>query len=213
MAADRSGPSVLPDAASRAFWDGAASAERFFMGLDEVHKALHRLTAAMEADGIPYAIAGAMAMNAHGYRRVTVDVDVLLTRQGLERFKEQHLGRGWVERFPGSRGMRDAELNVKIDILISGEYPGDDKPKTVRFPDPSVAVQGDGFRVLSLKDLVELKLASGMTNPDRLKDLADVQELIRHARVPRELESELDPMVRSEFARIWDATSRVDDDR
>jgi hypothetical protein len=51
------------------------------MGLDEVHRALRKLTTALEADGIPYAIVGAMAMNAHGYRRVTVGVDVLLTSE------------------------------------------------------------------------------------------------------------------------------------
>jgi hypothetical protein len=198
----------LPRAASRAFWDGASFAERFFMGLDEVHKALLRLTTALEADGIPYAIAGAMAMNAHGYRRVTTDIDVLLTRAGLERFKQEHLGRGWVERFAGSKGMRDAELGVKIDVLIAGDYPGDGKPKPVRFPDPSVAVRGERFSVLPLATLVELKLASGMTNPDRLKDLADVQELIRHAKIPKELAAELDPMVRDRFIEIWNATAR-----
>ncbi len=176
------------------------------MGLDEVHKALRRLTAALEADGIPYAIAGAMALNAYGYRRVTTDVDVLLTREGLERFKQEHLGRGWVERFAGSKGMRDAELGVKIDVLIAGDYPGDGKPKPVRFPDPSVAVHGEGFRVLPLAILVELKLASGMTNPDRLKDLADVQELIRHAGIPLELATDLDPMVRDRFVELWNAT-------
>lgn len=183
------------------------------MGLDEVHQALRRLAATLEADGIPYAICGAMAMNAHGYRRVTTDVDVLLTNEGLERFKQKHFGLGWVERFPGSKGFRDTELGVKIDVLISGDYPGDGKPKPVRFPDPSVAVRGDGFHVLGLKDLVELKLASGMTNPDRLKDLADVQELIRHAAIPRELADELDPMVRDKFIEIWSATRRgLDDD-
>src|ERR1700676_1820975 len=98
----------LGGAASRAFWDGASFAERFFMGEGEVHEALRRLTSTLEADAIPYAIAGAMAMNAHGYRRVATDVDALLTRGGLARFKEKHLGRGWVELFPGSRGMRDA---------------------------------------------------------------------------------------------------------
>jgi len=182
------------------------------MGLDEVHKALLKLTQALEADGIPYAIAGAMAMNAHGYRRVTTDVDVLLTADGLAKFKERHLGLGWVERFPGSKGMRDTELGVKIDVLLSGDYPGDGKPKPVRFPDPSVAVRGDGFRVLSIKDLIEMKLASGLTNPDRLKDLADVQELIRHAAVPLELGNELDASVRGKFVEIWSATRRGADD-
>ena len=178
------------------------------MGLDEVHHALRRLTATLEADGIPYAIVGAMALNAHGYRRVTTDVDVLLTRAGLALFKERHLGRGWVERFPGSKGLRDTEGGVKIDVLIAGDYPGDGKPKSVRFPDPSVAVLGDGFRVLAVRDLVELKLASGMTNPDRLKDLADVQELIRHASLDVALANELDPMVREKFVEIWNATRR-----
>lgn len=182
------------------------------MGLDEVHTALRRLTAALEEDGIPYAIAGAMAMNAYGYRRVTTDVDVLLTREGLAQFKEKHLGRGWVERFAGSKGMRDAQLGVSIDVLLAGDYPGDGKPKPVRFPDPSVAVAGDGLRVLSVKDLVELKLASGMTNPDRLKDLADVQELIRHAGLPLTLGEELDPMVRAKYVEIWHATRTSGDD-
>jgi hypothetical protein len=59
---------------------------------------------------------------------------------------------------------------------------------------------------------VELKLASGLTNPDRMKDLADVQELIRHAGLALELGSELDPMVRDEYARIWHATRRPSDE-
>src|SRR5688500_2708293 len=91
-------PASLSPAHSAEFWDGVAFSERFFMGLDEVHQALRKLTATLEADGIEYAIAGAMALNAHGYRRVTTDVDVLLTGEGLATFKARHLGRGWVER-------------------------------------------------------------------------------------------------------------------
>jgi len=196
---------------SRRFWAGAAFAERFFMGLDEVHAGLARLTRALEEEGIPYAIVGAMALNAHGYRRVTTDVDVLLTPEGLAAFKRARLGRGWVERFPGSKGMRDAE-GVKIDVLLAGDYPGDGLPKPVRFPDPRVAIEGAGFRVLPVPHLVELKLASGMSNPDRLKDLADVQELIRHARLPRALAEELDPSVQERYLAIWDATRRRSED-
>jgi hypothetical protein len=202
-------PAPPAEAESRRFWEGVAFTERFFMGLSEVHGAMRKLCATLEDDGIPYAVAGAMALNAHGYRRATVDVVVLLTRAGLTSFKERHLGRGWVERFPGSKGMRDVELNVKIDVLIAGDFPGDGKPKSVSFPDPSVAVRGDGVMILPL---VQLKLASGLCNPDRMKDLADVQELIRAAALPIDLERALDPTVRSKYAEIWHATKRVPDD-
>jgi len=194
------------------FWEGVAFAERFFMGLDEVNKALRHLCGTLEADGIPYALAGAMALNAWGYRRVTTDVDVLLTREGLERFKQAHLGRGWVERFPGSNNLRDTEHGVKIDVLLTGDYPGDGKPKSVSFPSPAVAVRmGDGM-VLAIERMVELKLASGMSNPDRLKDLADVQELIRAARLPLELGDAIDPSVRAKFIEIWQATKQRDEE-
>jgi hypothetical protein len=73
------------------------------------------------------------------------------------------------------------------------------------------AVRGDGVMVLPIRYLVELKLASGLTNPDRLKDLADVQELIRHAALPLELVDELAPMVREKYAEIWNSTKRDED--
>lgn len=201
-------PAALSAEQAERFWDAARFAERFFMGKDEVHEAMRVLCETLERDGIPYAIAGAMALNAHGYQRVTTDVDVLLTKDGLRAFREAHLGRGWVERFPGSRGMRDTVRGVKIDVLLTGDYPGDGKPKPVSFPDPSVAIRGSGVMVLPLRHLVELKLASGMTNPDRLKDLADVQELIRAAHLPLELCEQLDAMVRDRFAEIWNATKQ-----
>jgi hypothetical protein len=197
---------------SRRFWAGVAFSERFFMGQGEVHAALKRLCSTLEEDGIPYAIAGAMALNAYGYRRVTTDVDVLLTPEGLAAFKAKHLGRGWVERFPGSKGMRDTEHGVKIDILLTGDYPGDGKPKPVCFPNPSVAVRGESVMLLPLRTLVELKLASGLSNPDRMKDLADVQELIRAAALPLELGADLDPSVRPRFEEIWRSTRREADE-
>ena len=145
------------------FWDGVAFAERFFMGQDEVSKAMRKLCATLEADGISYAIAGAMALNAYGYRRVTTDVDVLLTREGLESFKAKHIGRGWVDLFAGSKGMRDTELGVKIDVLITGDYPGDGKPKPIAFPDPAgITIRGSAFAMLPMPRFIELKLASGM---------------------------------------------------
>jgi len=95
---------------------------------------------------------------------------------------------------------------VAIDVLVAGEYPGDGKPKAVRFPDPGeVAIRGELLRVLPIELLIDLKLASGMSAPHRLRDLSDVMELVRHAGLPRELASKLDPSVRDKFVELWTA--------
>lgn len=76
--------------------------------------------------------------------------------------------------------------------MIAGEYPGDGKAKPVAFPEPKHAViERDGIKLLNLPTLIELKLASGMTCPDRLKDLADVQELIKLLRLPHDYTKQL----------------------
>ena len=180
------------------------------MGNDPVHAALRKITAILDELAIPYAVIGAMALNEYGYRRATVDVDILLTDASLARFKTAWLGRGYVEKFPGSRGVRDTEHDVPIDFVITGHYPGDGKPKPVRFPDPAVtAVRGRDLSLLPIARLVELKLASGMTSLDRARDLADVVELIRHAALPRDLADQLDASVRPKYVEAWEAVQNA----
>ena len=190
----------------RAFDEGARFAQRFFMERSDVHLAMVQLAQRLDAAGIPYAVAGAMALNAYGYRRVTTDVDVLMTETGLQAFKEQWLGRGYVERFPGSRGMTDTVNRVRIDVLVSGAFPGDGEPKPVCFPDPGVLAASDApIRFLPLESLIELKLVRGMTAPHRLKDLADVMELIKSAHLGRGVAERLDPYVQARYLELWDA--------
>lgn len=193
------------------FWSGVAEAGRFFMGDADVQHALVKLARLLDEARIPYAILGAMALNEYGYRRVTIDVDVLLTPEGLEAFRAVALGRGYVEKFPGSRGMRDTEHGVPIDIVVSGEYPGDGRPKPVRFPDPeTVGVRGARVTLVPLSVLIELKLASGMSAPHRLRDLADVLELIRVSHLPAELAEQLDPSVRKKYRELWEAAQAAE---
>ncbi len=199
-------PDRLTGIVEERFWRGVQNAERFFMGEAGVQKALEKLARTLDADGIPYAIIGAMALNEFGYQRVTVDIDVLLTAEGLAAFKARHLGQGYVEKFPGSRGLRDPEHGVDIDVVLAGTYPGDGQPKPVAFPDPATtAERGARIALLPLPRLIELKLASGMTAPHRLKDLADVLELVRAITLPAELAAELHPYVREKYTELWRA--------
>jgi hypothetical protein len=184
--------------------------EAFFMKEGKVHHTLKRLARALEEESIPYAIVGGMALNLLGYTRETVDVDILLTPEGLERFRERLVGKGYVMAFAGaSKSFRDTQTQVKVEALITGEYPGDGKPKPVVFPDPIVAsIERDGYRVITLEKLIELKLASGMTAPHRLRDLADVQDLISALDLPLDLEERLDESVRGEYRRLWEAVQQ-----
>jgi hypothetical protein len=60
-----------------------------FQKSDPVYQSLRRLVQRLRKAEIPYAIMGAMAVNFHGARRTTDDVDILLTPAGLERFRTE----------------------------------------------------------------------------------------------------------------------------
>lgn len=180
--------------------------ESFFAGRGAVHAALRNLVEALRGASIHYAIVGGMALNLHGFARQTVDVDVLLTKEGLVRFRGRLVGRGYVAAFTGAtRSFRDVATGVRIDFLTAGEYPGDGKPKAVAFPDPDAAAIDRGpYRVLSLEGLIDLKLASGLSAPHRMGDLVDVQRLVEVLRLPIELDARLDASVRAEYRRLWE---------
>jgi hypothetical protein len=181
---------------------------RFFLGEAEVQKALEKLIRILEAENLPYAVIGALALNQYGHRRVTVDVDLVMRDEDLETFKRAHLGKGYAERAAGTGKLIDTELGVNIDVLSTGRFPGDGKPKPIAFPDPrTTAVRGAPFALLPVERWIELKLASGMVRSDRLKDLADVQELIRSTQMPREKANDLHPWVRDKFLELWTAVS------
>jgi hypothetical protein len=187
-------------------------ADEFFMGRSDVHDAARAIARVLEDEGIPYAVAGALALAAHGRARLTDDVDILIRRADLATFKERWLGRGYVEVRPGLKAVRDTARGVKLDFLIAGDFPGDGKPKAVAFPDPAAqSSAGDGYRIVDLNTLLELKLASGMTAPHRARDIADVIDLIRARTLPRDHAQQLNEYVRTKFEELWEL-AQVEDD-
>jgi hypothetical protein len=183
---------------------------RYFMGKGRLNKTLARLTSDLDDHGISYAVIGAAALLAHGYPRFTEDIDLLMTSEDLEKFHAELIGLGYELAFPGAKKkLRSTIDGVSIEVMTTGEYPGDGKPKPVSMPDPANAsTEIDGIKFVTLEKLIELKLASGISAPHRLKDLADVQELIKIKHLDANFADKLDPYVRSKYVELQEAVSK-----
>src|SRR5262249_51487244 len=176
----------------------------YFEEKSAVHQTLRRLAKRLDQLGIPYVFVGGMALFYHGVRRFTEDVDLLVTRESLNEIHSKLEGLGYVPPFEGSKNLRDTESGVKIEFLVTGDYPGYGLPKPVAFPDPADSgIAIEGFRFLKLPQLIELKLASGMTNPRRGQDLIDVQRIIETLDLPEDYADHLNPYVQDQFKNLW----------
>ncbi len=186
---------------------------RFFRGDGMINDALRRIANDLDRNGIDYAVIGAVALNNHGYRRFTEDIDLLMTKDGLQKFTATLVGLGYRPAFNGAtKKFRTTGENIPVEIITSGEFPGDGLPKPVQFPNPTEAVVViDGVKTISLEKMIELKLTSGMTATDRLKDLADVQELIKLKDLDEDFADNLNEYVRPKYLELYTAVASAKD--
>lgn len=169
-------------------------ARRYFVGEGILNKTLARLSKDLEAHGIDYAVIGGAALLAHGYPRFTEGIDLVMTTEDRQKFRDE-----W----------RSTASGVSIEVMKTGEFPGDGKPKPVSMPRPADAsVEINGIKYVTLEKLIELKLASGISASDRLKDLADVQELIKFRQLDADFALKLDPYVRAKYLELEEAVRK-----
>jgi hypothetical protein len=179
----------------------------FLQGNDDVHKSLKRLVKRLDRAGIPYAVAGGMAVNAHRYRRTTGDLDLLLTAEGLDEFKKRFVSKNYVLKEGRTRRFIDRANDVEVDFPVTGMFPGSGKPGPIAFPDPEeVAEEIDRIKVVNLATLIELKLAAR-----RYRDFGDVVELIRHNDLDESFGKELDESVQSDYVECLEEKRREDE--
>jgi hypothetical protein len=147
---------------------------------------LSRVSKALDAAGVRYALVGGYAVALHGAVRGTVDIDIVLrwTLRDLEAAETALSSLGLVSRLPVTADsvfrFRDEyirnrnliawnfynpqDLSEQLDIVISEDLRG---KRTI-----SVDTRNGPVQVLSRKDLIAMKRASG-----RPQDLADVEAL------------------------------------
>ena len=121
----------MPDARPFSFMRRLQEIGMFFEKRSPQHKAMRLLARRLEKAGIPYAVMGAMAVNAHGAERTTKDVDVFVTAEGLVAFRQHFVPRFYApfEKLP--RRFEDRVTRRTVDFLVKGLFPGTGKPGPV----------------------------------------------------------------------------------
>ena len=158
--------------------------------------------AALQAVGVPHAIVGGVAVCLHGYRRNTVDLDMLIRAEDQPKVKAalESSGYTWSTEQAEFRG----PSGIPVQFVLSGERAG--KGTEVRLPDPEqpgVAVEIEGLSVVDLARLIEIKLACGLGSPRRThRDLADVVELIAAHQLSRSFARHLHKSLRPAFREL-----------
>jgi hypothetical protein len=179
----------------------------FFEKKDPVHQTLQRLAKRLEKAGISYAVVGAMAVNLHGARRTTDDVDVLLTAKGLERFRQELLPKFYRQAEGRPRRFVERKSGVRVDCLVTGHFPGFGKSAPFAFPDPAQASEEiEKVHVVTLPQLIQLKLAAG-----RYYDFGDVVFLIRVHNLDESFLEKLHPSVHRDFIECLEEKRREDE--
>ena len=189
-------------------WENLSLLDRMVLAVERVRQRLLRAVAALEAAGIPYAVAGGNAVAAwvatvdSAAVRNTQDVDILLRREDLGAAKRALESAGFVYRHvsgidmfldgPNSKA-RDAIHIVPAREKIRPEYADP-------APDVLDAAKQESFQVLKLEALVKMKLTSF-----RRKDQVHLLDMLEIglidaawvAKFPRELGERLQKLIDS----------------
>jgi hypothetical protein len=150
---------------------------------------------------IPHLVVGGLAVQEHGYPRVTIDVDIVVpdVLEAVEFLTASLTGPFY--RVPGVDGrVEDRRNGVMIDLLPAGKV----LQRGCKVPFPQPGKIAEQIQIVTLEELISLKLDSWAGSPARrLKDKADVNELILRRKLPRDLA--VNPAVRVHYLETWDA--------
>ena len=134
-------------------------------------------------------------------------VEVLLTREGLEHFRNELVPKFYqpVEGHP--RRFEERTSGLFVDCFVKGHFPGRRGPGPIPFPDPAqVSQEIDKVHVITLPQLIQLKLAAR-----RYYDLGDVVFLIRVHNLDESLLPQLHPSVHRDFVGCLEEKRRDDE--
>lgn len=172
------------------------------LGNESLWQVARRCHDLLSQAGIPYGVCGGIAVCLHGYQRNTVDVDLIIRREDADRVRSLLEANG----FNWDPALVEFTTNdgYAVQFLTSGSKAGKDSEVRVVAPEGPLNVEErEGFSVVRLSRLIEMKLACGMHNPRRMhRDFADVVELIVVRKLDGSFARFLHKSVRSTFREL-----------
>lgn len=182
--------------------------ERDHRHMSDISDTVQDLSRRLKAEVIPFALVGGLSLRHYGFVRHTEDIDILTSPTGLELIHKKFVGLGYALRAAGLRkSLRNTRFKVNVVFIQSGEHAGSASSPYV-YPDPrSDAFTDDpsGLRIPKLSTLLVIKLVSGLWGR-RLKDLADVQELIKANKLDESFSTALIPEVQEKYRELLEMT-------
>lgn len=167
---------------------------------------LRRATVALEDAKVPYAVAGGIAVNVHGYVRETKDVDIFLNGEDRNRALRAMREAGFVisdvlspylyQAFPGERVV---DPLVRVDLM----FPLGDPEISALETAEGATHWGTAFRVVSAEWLAITKFSS-----DRLKDQQDLAKLYELGSFDPDEARRLLSLMERGRVRTWDILMR-----
>jgi hypothetical protein len=170
-------------------------------GTSGLEDTLHSAVDILAHHGVAHLVVGGLAVQEHGYFRTTLDVDLVVAdvQEAVDLLTADLSGP--FLPYPGCEDtVKDRRNGILINLLPAGRVLR--SPCKVPFPWPRDV--SDQPQFVTLPQLVSLKLDSWSGSPSRrLKDKADVIELIKTLRLPRDLAVE--DAVQGLYQETWDA--------
>lgn len=149
---------------------------------------------------IPHLIVGGLAVQEHGYFRVTLDADIVVpdVLEAVELLTANLSG-----PFQAMPGIEDTVLDKRNGVQINFLPAGRALVPNAKVPLPTPDCISEAPQFVTLEQLISLKLDSWFGQPNsRLKDKADVVELIKALKLPRDLNVAI--AVRTVYQETWD---------
>ena len=174
--------------------------ESFVNNQEETMKTIAKV---LKQNQIEFCFIGGAVLPEYGYNRVTEDIDILVSKKDKDKFLT--LAGTYLKR-----KFKDAQKSfywnnpkTQIDVIYSGDRAGD-MTKGIEYKEPhEIDKIKNTIPKLTLENMIQYKLCSGLYGKGRMKDFGDVQELIVINDLPKDYADSFRKDLKNKYVEIW----------